>query len=738
MFSKLVACFILVIVIISSFHLITNLIYTRNMEHEITKNVSANFDNIVKEFEIYFDKIKGELLLDFYLENKDSLKLPKTNDYNDYLMIKDMGKYLLMHKYISNIIVFMKDFNYVVTINGSIVKKDFFERIYKNKFYTEGFWQDEMKENFMYKIYPEKEFAIYDVADKFNYKYLMPIVQKNINNSEYILIILVDINDFANDLDPEFTKDFYILNENNELIYPSVDNTKGEIVQEIISKDATPGLRRFKDDYIFTYKSSKNSLVYCKYYPNTIVTQQINETNRLLTFIVLLSMVISIMLSIYIVKKFNNPVRQIYQLVKESKNVFGADNDIIDLKNIKESIASIINKNTTYIKDIDQKNSMLKSYFYQDRLKNIFLGDEEPDRNASESNSYAVILFKIHYRETYYQKISSETSKGSHVLKDLIHIYICELLNDSVTFQMERNQIVSIVGVKKGVETVEDAIGKIVNKLITEEEYVYFTVIYSRVYNNSSELHEVYEKITGMLVCRKMIMRTQILSENILDKKLDGFYFSEEQQKQFTNLLCNGKKDECIQQIDRAFDYNLKKEVNELCIYLLYVQVFDCCSNVFMQLYNEIPDGLQMNIDCFNVGKYETIDDYKKGYRNVIGKCIGYLKENKKQSDYIVDYVKNYIQENYMNDISVDILADKLRLSRTYLSRYFKNNTGINLSDYLNVYRMKKACVLLQNSFAIVKDIAPRVGIHSISTFIRLFKNYTGKTPNDYRKCNLQ
>lgn len=738
MFSKLIASFVVIIVIIASFHLVTNHVYTRNMENEITINVSGRFNNAVNEFELYFNEVKGKLLMDFYIEYSDSIKLPKTHDYNNLLMIKDMSKYLLMHKYIENFIVLVKDFDYVITLNGTFERKVFFEHIFESENYSEDFWLNEMKNNFMYKVYPVGKFAIYDSADKFKYQYLMPVVQKNIKDSNFILIVLVDINKFLNDLDPDFVKDFYIYNENKELIYPLKYYSNDEFMREIIHNDETPEYRKSKDGYIFTHKSSENLLTYCKYYPNTVVRQQIIKTNRLLTCIILLSMIISIVLSIYIVKKFNNPVKQMYQLIKQSKDVSGTDRDIIDLKNIKESVAGIINKNTNYIKDIDEKNYMLKSYFYQDRLKNIFFGADEPDRHYLESGNYAVILFKIYYRDTYYEGISAEINKGSYVLKDLIHIYICEMLYDAVTFQMEHDQIVSIVNVNKGVETVEAAVGKIVQKLMTEDEYVYFTVIYSRVYSNSSELHEAYEKVMEMLRYRKLIKRTQILSDNILGKKLDRFYFLEDQQKQFINLLRNGKKDECKQLIDRVFEYNVRKEINEFSMYLLYIQVIDCCSNVLMQLYNDIPEKLSLINDYFSIEKCESVEDYIKRYENVIGECVDYINENQKQSDYIVDYVKNYINENYASDISVDLLADRLKISRTYLSRYFKNNTGMNLSDYLNVYRMKKACVLLQNSFLMVKDIAPMVGIYSISTFLRLFKNYTGKTPNDYRKSKIR
>lgn len=356
MFSKLIASFILIIIILSSFHMATNYIYTQNMKLEITKNVSGMFNNIVDEFELYFSGIKGKLLMDFYIEYSKNLRPPKIHDYSNSLMIKKMSKYLLMHKYIQDFIIIVKDFDYIITLNGTLEKESFFNYIYQSEYFTENFWINEMKKDFMYKVYPVEKFATKDIVDKYSYQYLMPVVQKDVNGAGFILIIMVDINKFTSELDTEFSKDFYIFNEEKELVYPSRDNINEDIVKEIVrEKEETSEYWEFKNGFIFSQRSHDNKLIYYKYYPNAIIKKQISETNKLLTIIVLISLLVSVSLSIYIVKKFNNPVKQIYQLIKQSKNASVADKDIVDLKDIKDSVESIISKNENYIKDINEK-----------------------------------------------------------------------------------------------------------------------------------------------------------------------------------------------------------------------------------------------------------------------------------------------------------------------------------------------------------------------------------------------
>ena len=737
MFSKLITSFVLVIAVISSFHLLTNYIYNRNMETEITANASEKFNLTVNEFEQYFSEIESKLLKDFYMEFYSYLKSPKYLDDKDKVMIDKMKKYLVTHSYLQDFVVLINNFDYVLTTEGTYKRKDYFEIFNKNGSYTEKFWMDEMKKDFTCKVYPADEFTIYTGIKKYTQRYSLPIVLKNIRNSSYILIAYIDIKSFSKDLVPPFMEDFNILNSSGELVYPEKGRANKLIIDEVAGRKNTSQFIKLSNGYIFTRESIKNSLTYCKYYPNTAVKQQILETNRLFTLVILLSIVISIALAVYIVKKFNNPVKQIYQLIRHSAAGSRTGRDIIDLKSIKEGVAGIIDRNTNYQKDISQKNSMLVNYFYQARLKNIFLQMDEPGQDSLESDNYAVILIKIHYRDVYYENVSRDISRGTNILKDLIQLYLCEQFGNAITFQVEDNQIVSIVNLKKGVDTIGDAIGKTAQKLMSEDEYVYFSIVYSKVYSSSSDLHIAYERVAETLKYRKFIAKTQLMTENEIDKKPDVFYFPEEQQKLLSNLLVNARKDECIQLIDRIFDQNIKKEANEFCIYLLYVQVIDCCSNILMQLFNEVPKDLPFINEYFCLGQCLSVEDYKSRYRNIISECVGYIGKNSKQSDYIVDYVKKYINENYAKDITVDLLAEKLKITRTYLSWYFKKKTGVNLSDYLYSYRMTKACALLQNSLLKVKDIAPKVGIYSISTFMRLFKKHTGKTPNDYRKSNI-
>ena len=98
--------------------------------------------------------------------------------------------------------------------------------------------------------------------------------------------------------------------------------------------------------------------------------------------------------------------------------------------------------------------------------------------------------------------------------------------------------------------------------------------------------------------------------------------------------------------------------------------------------------------------------------------------------------VVHLISKKYMEpDLSVEMICDQLGKSRSYLSRMFKENTGMNLLDYLHTTRLTEAKKLLNETDLGISEIAAKVGYYSGWTLARVFKRYEGITPTAYRKA---
>ena len=94
---------------------------------------------------------------------------------------------------------------------------------------------------------------------------------------------------------------------------------------------------------------------------------------------------------------------------------------------------------------------------------------------------------------------------------------------------------------------------------------------------------------------------------------------------------------------------------------------------------------------------------------------------------------RNFIHENFGEELSLARVAQFVNLSPNYLSEKFKDVTGINFVDYVARTRHAKAVSLLHNLNHRVSEVAFAAGFQSLSQFNRVFKSLAGKSPTEYR-----
>ena len=82
----------------------------------------------------------------------------------------------------------------------------------------------------------------------------------------------------------------------------------------------------------------------------------------------------------------------------------------------------------------------------------------------------------------------------------------------------------------------------------------------------------------------------------------------------------------------------------------------------------------------------------------------------------------------------MDGIARHVNFSKTYLSRIFKEETGENISSYINKVRIDRAKLLLADQNISLVDVAALTGFEDQSYFTKVFKAITGQSPKKYRE----
>lgn len=116
---------------------------------------------------------------------------------------------------------------------------------------------------------------------------------------------------------------------------------------------------------------------------------------------------------------------------------------------------------------------------------------------------------------------------------------------------------------------------------------------------------------------------------------------------------------------------------------------------------------------------------------------LEYLAENDleetSEDSRLVQKLEDYVMEHITEEVTLNKLAHLVYFNPSYLSRFYKNETGRNLSAFIKEARIIKAKELLKNTDKKVGDIAKILGYESVSYFNVIFKKTVGVTPGEYR-----
>lgn len=163
---------------------------------------------------------------------------------------------------------------------------------------------------------------------------------------------------------------------------------------------------------------------------------------------------------------------------------------------------------------------------------------------------------------------------------------------------------------------------------------------------------------------------------------------------------------------------------------------------IYINIIYEVYSNYKWLNKYLNIDFFESIDYLNEGNNDSIKemyvrKIIWFLdflnKFSFNSSDEIINQVSEYILENPDSDLKLKVISEKFYVNNTYLSNIFKKKLGIGFNEYVTIVKMERAKYLLINTNLKAYEIAYKIGYSDKNYFSKLFKNYFGKSPSEYR-----
>ncbi|MDN8587284.1 helix-turn-helix domain-containing protein [Paenibacillus sp. 11B] len=151
-------------------------------------------------------------------------------------------------------------------------------------------------------------------------------------------------------------------------------------------------------------------------------------------------------------------------------------------------------------------------------------------------------------------------------------------------------------------------------------------------------------------------------------------------------------------------------------------------------LHQDIPDQRRL----LHLHEYTCMKDAVQFLYQAADQLVRFKSSNEQErANAVIHSLCTYVTEHLEEDLSLVRLAELYHFNPSYLSRFFKQEMGINLSEFIDELRIRRAKELLRNADLMVREVALQVGYESAHSFTRFFKKATGMTPQEFRESLL-
>ncbi|PYI53772.1 helix-turn-helix domain-containing protein [Paenibacillus flagellatus] len=736
LFAKLLGGFLAVVALLASFNSLSFAFFTSNVHEATIRHNQLTLRHTVNSYENHFRYVQSEAVRLYFDERVDSLR--RTADNSNYAQVLELTgaiKTLVANELLQmdNLVVYFKKNDFAIDRDGSDKADTLFAKSYRSQAYDAAFWQRQFDGKEALAVYPASEFVKGNAGtEKLVRGTFLPVVMRNRIAPDTVVAAFLDAGKlygayryFDSDL-------FYIWDERNGIVF---HNVRDPSVQLPTAFEEGASFVKKGDYYYFYGKGETTGLTYVSVVPNDKVAAQVSRLQTVLVVLLVAAVAASAAFSLFVAMRLHSPLRAIVSSMQSSVPVRPIRSGVSEFKLIRARLNDLLEQSRHTDADLRRKNDLLRRFGYLSKLKSIEGNMKEyADVRArvDSANPNYMIVYHLAFTPEFQRSGGTGRKRAAAAIKQYIELHTETFSRESITLQIEKDYVLSLVFDDPPAQTMLEALNRLKPIFDRDKDACIVTIAVHPQWKQPADFTEAYEKTRSMVRQRLPKDETQLVTEYRPDSY--AVFFSGSLEKEFMSHLQAGNANHLIDVAGRMLDAMEAKGASAHQFSQIAKELAGKVTRSLIEKHIDIPPDFELQAVHGHIDGCLTHAHYRAFMNEFARRAAELVAERQAEQDGVVGAVKQLIANHYGEDLSLEFIADRLNMSKGYLSNYFKEKTGVNFVLYVNEYRIGKAIDLLRNTNARIRDVALLVGYENVNSFIRMFKRMTGYTPREYRK----
>lgn len=689
--------------------------------------------------------------------SNEVLPFEKDNLYTASLILRDMRVHAANHEMIRSIALYYPQTNAVLTLSGLYYGESFSSICQRETGITYEDWMG-LRDFNRYKQYV----LIQSGQNKQLLALLSPAVASRDINARALVAVQFDMDKLTSAMEQISSKGQFqtLLFQAGKVLLQSHTGTDG--YGTLLETSSAVNAAWFSSIYALQPSNVIPDAHYAFILPVHGYLSSIYRSIKIAVIFFVLLLFCSLFLAFYLARKNYTPLQRLAQTILSLNNDKQQHHEVRDEYNLlSTSLKALIEKEKHNETLLIRQAESLRSYALQRFLRGKIQTDQlwESLRGIRLTLSEGCVCVFATLVDDTQSTILDQSELADESLLELLtmmlqHSFEHTLPAGCIVYTTQiNNLLVTLANIPHTLEAnIFDAIdmkqiAESVRCLIEHQSSIPVSVALSDTLSGLQtaplcyrQAREASEYITMFGLSKKVLTYAEMASDQ--DAPESSMSLMQEEARLLVSNIRSGNYETAGELVTRLFDTHFQEGNCTLWEAKLYMsEIISSILAAFESIRPHMDSDFYNSLDHVNkLCGADSIMHLRSDVQALLGQLIDYAQtQHASQRNERYQEIISYIRENLTDhSLTVASVSEHFDLSASYLSKIFKQATGMSPLDYIHQLRVNQAKILLISTRSSIKEIAEQTGYWNVLTMTRAFRRLEGMPPSLYRQTSQE